>query len=517
MKMGSLCVLGLLMPTLSWAGEDPYRWDTADPATQLAQNREELPAGMGGVFVPSLSGAGDEPLVYFVSGDRVLSGPVGQRVALPAGRYTVLVGSMDPASSEGVPVRVEEGKTTLVPVTWGGLRLDVVDRRGEKTAAPLQIVDVATGKTVSMSPEVGEEARTRLLKPGLYRVQSPGTVGVDQPDFLTVHVVEGGLAHLRVFVDSHGAIEGGGVVLADQVSPAAPRGRDGWRRAIVVGADGSYSQFRATPGSPDLTFGQGSVFLNADATYSDDHQVFEVKGVVDEGMTLVQPGTGKALPLIKGRDTVSADVLYTALLNEGIGVYAGAGAETNLLPTNSVAADDVTAVFIDAQGRRESLSVSAGEAYRIADALAPTSARTGGGLRLRLSTARDFGLSVRGGVGSRHYWFGGSAIPLDDPNTAAVEYLRPDNLQRVGAEVGAKLTVRLTRFATYTTEALAFEAFQDLGDPGRLILSWDNDLSIGITRAISVHYRANFDQIREITLTPQMEQGVFLRASWNLL
>jgi hypothetical protein len=48
-------------------------------------------------------------------------------------------------------------------------------------------------------------------------------------------------------------------------------------------------------------------------------------------------------------------------------------------------------------------------------------------------------------------------------------------------------------------------------------LSWDNDVSLGITRAISVHYRANVDQIREITETPQIEQGVFLRASWNLL
>jgi len=511
------CVLGLLMPTLAWADDDPYRWDAADPATQLAQNREELPAGTGGVFVPSLSGAGDEPVVYFVSGERVLSGPVGQRVALPSGRYTVLVGSLDPSSSEGVPIRVEAGKTTLVPVSWGGLRLDLVDRRGQKTTAPLQIVDVSSGKTVSMSPEMGDEARTRLLKPGLYRIQSPGTVGVDQPDFVTVHVVEGGLAHLRVFVDGRGTIEGGGVVMSDQVSPSAPSGRGGWRRALVLGADGSYSQFRATPGSPDLAFGQGSVFVNAEATYSDDRHVLEMRGIVDEGLSLVQPGSGKPLPLIKGRDTASADVLYTLLLNEGVGLYAGGGAETNLLPTDSVTAEDTTAVFIDAQGNRETVGVEAGESFRIADALAPTSARTGAGARLRLSTARDFELSVRAGVGSRHYWFGGSAIPLDDPDTSAIEHLRPDNLQRVGAEAGAQLTVRLTKFATYTTEALAFEAFQDLGAPDRLILSWDNDLSLGITRAISVHYRANFDQIREITDTPQIEQGVFLRASWNLL
>jgi len=517
MNARAWCVLGLLAPASVWAGDDPYRWDAADPGTQLAQNREALPAGAGGVFVPSLSGAGDEPVVYFVSGERVLSGPVGQRVAVPPGRYTVLVGSMDPASTDGVPIRVEAGKTTLVPVSWGGLRLDLVDRRGLKTSAPLQIVDVASGKTVSMSPEMGDEAKTRLLKPGLYRIQSPGTQGVGQPDFVTVQVVEGGLAHLRVFVDGRGTIEGGGVILADQVSPSSPSGRGGWRRAIVLGADGSYSQFRATPGTSDLTFGQGSVFMNAEATYSDDLHVFEMHGVVDEGVTLVQPGTGKALPLIKGRDTASADALYTVLLNEGVGLYAGGGAETNLLPTDSVTAEDTTAVFLDSQGNRESVAVSAGESFRIAEAFAPTSARTGAGARLRLSTARDFELSVRGGVGSRHYWFGGSAIPLDDPNTSAIEHLRPDNLQRVGAEVGAQMTIRITRFATYTTEALAFEAFQDLGDPDRLILSWDNDVSLGITRAISVHYRANIDQIREITDTPQLEQGVFLRASWNLL
>jgi hypothetical protein len=405
----------------------------------------------------------------------------------------------------------------LVPVVWGGLRLDVVDRRGQPADAPLEVVEVSSGRRISLSPELGDEPRTRLLRPGLYRVQTPGSVGVGQPDFVTVHVVEAGLAHLKVFVGPRGVIEGGGVVTADQVSASVASSRGGWRRAVVLGADGSYSQVQATPGSPDLAFGQGSVFVNAEATYSDPTHIFEVRGLIDEGVSLVQPGTGPALPLIKGRDTARIDSLYTVLLNEGVGLYVGGAAETNLLPTDTIVTDDRTALFYEADGSVTTQAVAAGSTVRIAEALAPTSARTGAGARVRLSTARDLELSVRGGVGSRHFWWGGSAIPLDDPDTDPIEHLRPANIQRLGLEAGAQGTVRITRFATYTTEALAFEGFEHLGDPDRLFLSWTNDLSVGLTRAISIHYRADIQQIRELSRTPQLEQGVYVRASWNLL
>jgi len=507
----------LAVPSFAADSDAPYRWDAPDEGTQLNLNRQPLPSGMGGIFVPSMTGADDEPEVFFVSGERVLKGPVGERVAVPPGRYSVLVGSSDPSMASGVPIRVELGKTTLVPVTWGGLRMDVVDRRGNTAEVPLEIIHVGSGQRVSLSPELGDEPRTRLLSPGLYRVQTPGMQTTTQPNFVSVHVPKSGLVHLKVFVDPRGLIEGGGVVTAAEMSPSLPTGVKGWRRSLVVGADGSYSQVQATPGSPDLTFGQGSVFLNGEATYSDDTHILEVRGIVDEGLSLVQPGTGPALPLIKGRDTAKVDALYTVLMNDGVGLYVGGAAETNLLPTDGIVTEDSTVVYFDPNGGSTSQAVSAGDTYRIAEAFAPSSARTGAGARVRLSTARDLELSVRGGVGSRHYWWGGSAIPLDDPDTPAIEHVRPDNIQRLGVEAGAQLAIRITRFATYKTEALAFEGFTDLGDPDRLFLSWENDLSVGLTRAISIHYRANLQQIREISLTPQLEQGVYVRASWNLL
>lgn len=519
--MQQLCKTALSCAVVAWSAQalattpDPYAWETPPGPTQAHGDRTPIPRGMGGVFVPALSRAGDEPDVFLVDGARILRVRTGRRVAVPPGEYVLLVGSAEPSLSEGAPVRIQEGRTTVVPVTWGGLRLDVVGPTGRPSSATLEIVDARTGASIAMAPELGADPGTRLLRPGLYRVQLPGSEGTERPDFTTVHVPAEGLVVLRVFINGRGAMVGSAVVPTRRAAPEV--GPEGWRRTLVVGMDGSVAQNRSVPGTPDFAVADGSAFLAAHAGWHSGAQELALDGGLNLGVHVLQPSTGVPLPPIKSRDRLEADALYTLLLNDGVGAYASTGGETKMLPTNAVAAQDLTARFISADGSSERIRVPAGSTYPIASELSPTQFRSGTGLRLRLASARSVELSARGGLGLRGWWFGDALIPLDNPDTAEVEYVRPESFFRAGLETGARATVRLTPIATWTTDLVIFDGFDDLGRFEATIATWDNDVSLALTRAVSVHYEARFDQLLEITPAPMVQHGLYLRASWNLL
>ena len=135
----------------------------------------------------------------------------------------------------------------------------------------------------------------------------------------------------------------------------------------------------------------------------------------------------------------------------------------------------------------------------------------------RLAAARDFDLSLRGGLGERTYRFRDAWIPLDDPDTDSVEYVQATDLDRLGLEAGLEVRVRLSRFATCTSDLLVFDGFRDLGRFDAAIIGWENDLSLSLTRAISLHYRVDLELIQELTPVPQLNHGAFIQASWNLL
>ncbi len=514
-----LCALAALaFAGVATASDDPYRWETPSGAIQLHGDRGTIPADMGAVFVPTLSAQGDEPDIYLVNGDRVYRGPTGQRVAVPPGRYVVLVGSANPKVSAGRSVDVAVGKTTLVPVNWGGLRLDIVDHKMRPANAALELLHVQTNTMIRLPLELGAEPGTRLLKPGLYRIQEPGASSDSEPAFTTVHVPVGGLVHQRVFVDNAGRVIGGGVIDADSATkPIDAAGPKGWRRSLVLGADGSYAHNQAVPGTPDFRLATGSVLLNGEASHLHEAGLVELHGTLDEGVMYLQPSTGKPLPLIKSSDKAQLDARYTLLFNDGVGFYVGGSAQTKLFDTLAVTGEDITVRVDNRNGPDETLNVGAGETYQVAKAFAPTLLSAGTGLRLRFATHPNLELAIRGGPAIRVYNFGGSWMPLDDPDTDAVEYVAPSDIRDVGLEAGASTVIRINRLVTYRGDISIFDAFDDLNARDRLIIAWDNDLSLALTSNLSIHYRARVDQIREISRTPSLSQSVSLRAAWNLL
>lgn len=512
---GSLLALCLALPAA--AADDPYGWAAPPPSVQLYSDDAVIPAGQGAVFVPSIGAGAEEPSVLFVNADEVVKGPTGRRVLLKPGGYVALVGTGDPDQRVGVEFVVQEGQTTVVPVRWGGLRIETVSKQLKARAATYELVNLKTEQSVAVPDELQKDGdprpKTWLLEPGLYRIQEKGVNSIDDPNFSTVYVPEGGLVHQRLFVDRTGSIQGGGVIPAASYQVRDLK-KSPWATKLVVGIDGSGSQTRYQPGFPDLTVAEGSAFADLGLNYADKRNLFGVGAKAQYGLLFLQPATGERLPIIKSRDLLEAHAAYTFRLNQGAGIYVRGSGQTQMTDTNAVAAEDSLIAYRELDGTVRTEAVDAPKTYRIARALQPLIANAGAGLEMKLSSLKALDVGLRGGVGWRYMKFGGAYVPSDNPNTPAIEYTALADYSRPGIDAGVSLNLRITRFANYETSVDGFLAFDGTGG---LQAVWDNTLSVRLTRAISVNYALNAARVPWVTNQISIRQGAYVRFALNIL
>jgi hypothetical protein len=77
----------------------------------------------------------DEPEALIYQGEqRIASGRNGTRIVLPPGSYTLRIGSAPLNRMMSVPVDVTANNTTVVPVQWGALVVEVVDENNGREA-----------------------------------------------------------------------------------------------------------------------------------------------------------------------------------------------------------------------------------------------------------------------------------------------------------------------------------------------------------------------------------------------
>ena len=107
-------------------------WLARPPAYQISHDAQLRPLSGGGIFVPTMTGGQSEPKyqVYNAEGKNVKEAHTGSTAYVPAGKYTVRVGT--PVSHDALEfqVNVVEGDITVVPVEWTGLIVKVVNDRG---------------------------------------------------------------------------------------------------------------------------------------------------------------------------------------------------------------------------------------------------------------------------------------------------------------------------------------------------------------------------------------------------
>jgi hypothetical protein len=513
--------LWALLLSVSWSADeevDPYQWGAPDAATQLeAIDLEEmLPLGKGAVFVPSMSDSTNEPPVLVVDEDRVTSGTTGELIPLRPGSYVVIVSSGSPKQGVAVPVEVFKGEVTEVPVTWGGLRVEVVDDRLVPQRAGYDLIHAQSrepyGTGFGVDTLQGEALRTWLVPPGLYRIVQPGGNYRSRTDFATVQVPEGGFVRYRLVIDEEtGDFRGAGVVLPGEFG-SVNAGDDRWFNSMVIGADGSLSQSNNLVGAINQTVLGGTVFWDTQLVYNFDPHFLGLLFQVEEGVSQVRPQGGEALPLVKTQDALRGDVLYTYFFSKVFGPYVRAAAETQLFPTDVLMTTD-TAVVERRPGRSPPVRkrFEANETYRVAGVFEPAILRQGAGLNSRLVNTRLLTFNLRLGLGLRENLYGGALVLDDNPDTVELEYTLIRSFQQEGIESTIIANARLPGWVVYSTDLEFFADFVALNRPS---IEWTNALTARLTENMSVRYAAHVDFLPQVVEQVQFEQSVLLRASW---
>ncbi len=512
-----IVLLGSLLSSPAHA-DDPFAWFQPSPEEQLAEDTTVIEVGKGAIFVPCMTTPSAEPPVILVDGDEVRDIPTGERVLVEPGSYTVIVSPGSPGQGVSQSILVREGETTLVPVNWGALQIQVTDDRRVPFRGQYDLIAAGTRETIGTGFGAdtfqGEKLMTWLLAPGVYRIVRPGANYRQLRNFATVYVPEGGLVRYRLVVNpTTGEFLGAGMLLPGEFGAGLDADRR-WAQTLVIGLDGSYVQSLNRVGITNQTVLSGNLFIDHQILYRRDKDQLTALLQGEAGATSVRPQAGVRLPVLKTRDRLQADLLYSRYSRENFGPYVRAGAETRVFPTDVISPEDTTYTITYLDGTIDARTLPANSTLRVANAWSPTVVREGAGLNYRALNRRWLTFNLRLGLGMRQNFFGGALILDDNRATPEVEYSEVGNFYQEGVEATVVLTARLPGWAVYATD---LELFADVDDFRRPSLEWRNTFTIRLSRIMSVNYFANLDYLPQVVDNVQLEHSVVLRASWTLL
>lgn len=516
----------LTMVLLAWwlhgtaRASDPFEWTQPPPAQQLAADEQPIPLGKGALFVPSVTDPLNEPALMLIGekSSEIHELPTGRRVMVDPGHYVVIATSSTPDQGVSQAVTVEDGQTTMVDVTWGALRIEVVDNRRVPHRQGYELIRAEDrqpyGTGFGADTLQGEKLRTWFLPPGVYRIVRPGSNYRALRDFATVYVPPGGFVRFRLVLDRDtGEFQGSGVILPGEFgSPKGPNSR--WFRSLVLGAVGSWLQQKNVVGTNNQRTATGALFLDGQLAYNNANHSASALLQIEEGASQITPQEGSPLPLVKSQDRVRLDLLYTYFLRPRIGPYVRAAAESQAFRTNVLVSEDTVVSRQFADGRVARQFVPANETYFVAEAWEPTVVREGLGLNMRVLNKRTLSLNWRVGVGVRQNRFGGAWVVADDPRTEAVEHLEVESFDQEGLESTIVASARLSGFLVYATDLELFSDFSTFDQP---TIEWRNTVTLRLSRNLSINYLLNLERVPLVVDANQLEQSVLLRAAWAVL
>jgi hypothetical protein len=521
-------LLSLLLAAVPALADDTYAWIEAPAEQQLAEDETVIPVGKGAVFVPSITGPEYEPPAMLVSDEEVISVPLGQRFIVDPGQYVVVVSAGSPAQGVSQAIAVLEGETTLVPVTWGAVRIEVTDDHRIPHRGSYEIISAETREVVGTGFGAdtlqGEILQTWLLAPGLYRLVKVGKDFRALKDYATVQVPEAGFVRYRLVLDEDtGEFLGAGVLLPDEFATAM-RENQRWFRSVVVGFDGSLVKSQNVVGAVNQTQYSASGYADAQLAFTAKPHQFTGLAQVEEGVSQVIPQEGSPQPMLKGTDRLRADLLYTYSLEGRTGPYVRNSADSQAFPTHVLVTDETTVLIEELDGSTTSETYAANDTLRTAGAGYPTLFREGVGINTSfLEKNRSTNFNLRLGYGMRQNLYGGALVMDDIASTEEIEYRAVDTWFEQGVEATIVASVRLPGWVVYATDVELFAPFRTFElqtGPGedRVLpsVSWRNTLSVRLTRNLALNYYLNVVSEPQVLDELQVEQSLLLRTSWAL-
>lgn len=493
------------------SAERPETWDLPASRTQAERDPTLIPVGKGALFVPAMTDPRREP-PYLVhrEGSLVATQTAGRKTVLDPGIYQVVIGSGALQDRLRRRVLVREGRTTVVPATWSGLVVQVVDERSDPFRGTYELVrlpdrhDVGLG--LGADVERGEEVRTWILPPGTYLIIKTGESYQARRDFFTVRLMPGELHRLSLVMDREtGALLGAGEVALAEPQTAL---RD-WHLSLLVGADGEFNRRSDLVGFPSgYGFTLGG-FLDFLVWYRPAKHYLYGRFKVEEKQVKV-PGQ----PLQKDQDEAKLDVLYVYRMWPWLGPYLRGGVRTAFLPSYLHLSDPTEVVEVNEVGVPLGTFGTREDRFRLSNPFAPVEVKGGVGLSVLALPSYVLDANLRVGFGGRALFNQGLLTPVGLDAGGRYRVFRRANAYQYGLETTLVAAVTLWKFLLATTE---FDLLEPIQDPRHPSLTWENNLSLRLISFVSMNYifRMIYDIERLDRL--QTEHRVLLRFTWKIL
>lgn len=507
---------------------DFYEWTAPSIENQLTEDKTQVPEGKGAVFVPAMSKGADEPQVLVLADkEKVATGHPGKRIIVDPGRYTLALGSGSVEQMVNISVEIAAGKTEIIPVRWGGLKIEVVDENNIPHRGTYEIIRSESREVLGIGYGAdtlqGEPLSTWLLSPGLYRIVRSGETYRARRDFATVYVRKNGLAHFKLVTDPDtGDFRGGGIVAPEEMG-IVQKGKDRshWTKRMTLGLAASMNNTSNVVGVANQESYEGTGFFDTYVTYDNGPHFGSGILEIEEGFLSLDPDDGQRLPTQVTQDRLRTDVIYIHFLNEHVGPYVRGGLTTNIFTAETLNTDEKTkkVTYNRLDGSSNVVTVPTNDDYRTADGFGSLRFREGVGANVRLLRNRYGVLNWRAGFGFRQNRYNDVFVEddavVDDPATDEIEIgLREvDDYNQEGIETVLSGNIRLTRYISYIPELEVFWDFDDMGDPA---VDWRNTFSLRLTRYVSLDYIIDLIRHPQVLDETQTKQSLLLRGSFDI-
>lgn len=488
--------------------EQDNGWPAGSISTQLNRDPTLVPFGKGALFVPAMVNPLDEPPVTVWRGnDKVAEALSGVRIPVPPGEYSVQIGSGSVQQRFSTHVEVKELATTVVPVTWAGLSVHVMDAKLNSLRGPYEVIRMDDREYIGIGfgtdEQAGEPVSTWILKPGLYKLVRVGSSYHARTDFATVRLLEGQHTHFILVQDATGAFQGAGEARPEELF----RPGEGLWASLIFGGDVSFNSRKSVIGSPDGNGYTFHVFLDTKANAEIFNSPMLLRLQVEEGQSRLP-----RLPWQKIQDRAQIDGLYIYALRPWAGPYVRARGTTNLFPGTQFF-DPVSEISIHDKETGTTQSLSGVKNLTLSPPLGSITIKEGMGFNLRVFKNIFAETTIRTGFGAQHLINRNVLQDVTKVGDPIHKYDKVPTDHQVGMELTVIAVARLTRWVVANVVVDALFPFGSFKQPD---LDVEASLAVKLTQFVALNYVLRYQQVPRVYTNAIREQDILLRFSLEL-
>ncbi len=497
----------------TWLDHISKTWDAPPLSIQLAEDKRNIRIGMGAVFVPHISDRNLEPTIEIIneSGKVVASGKTGRKYNLMPKKYYAILGSG--AHNQRIVKTFKITESNIIPLIpdWSGLSIDVVDEnnqpfRGEYELARMDKFD-PFGRGTGRDINLGEEVKTWILKPGIYKIFGVGESYNTLTNFVTVRLLPGEYVRFTLVqkeIDME--IIGGGII---QVEPSSKMASN-WKYGIDIGGSVDFNKIidnNDTTNNTDVK--SMTLVFRPKLNYKKPPVEFDNRLWLNEGVTFEEWDLSR---LASSTDEIRLSSIFTWRFFPWLGPYGRLEMITELFPVHERVPENVSHYFIiynEDYSLKEIDSVN--NSYQMQPSLSPFTFESGVGANINAFDKRYFKAGFLTGIGLKYKNVRDesekrdtSIVDIDtldnyidsllydiiyNESYTVIRKFNDKDIVEVGPEIVMNMTILLGRLASVESELKYFAPFERIKRPD---ITWRATLSWRLIRILTLDYEYEY-------------------------